>query len=96
MDKYLSHYSDEFRSGKQNLQSWEKDKRRVAAGKQWIKVAYSDLSILMVPGQKNLVVVDFQQDYESNNLSNRMRKRQYWKLEDGGWRIVFEGVPKLS
>jgi len=96
MDKYLSHYSDEFRSGKQDLQGWEKDKRRVAAGKQWIKVAYSDLSILMVPGQKNLVVVDFQQDYESNNLSNHMRKRQYWLLEDGAWKIVFEGVAKLS
>ena len=96
MDKYLSHYSDDFRSGKQDLQGWEKEKRRVAAGKQWIKVAYSDLSILMVPGQKNLVVVDFQQDYESNNLSNHMRKRQYWKLEDGSWKIVFEGAPKVS
>ncbi len=96
MDRYLSHYSDEFRNGNQDLQGWETDKRRVAKGKTWIKVGTSELSMLMVPGQKNLAVVDFQQDYESNNLSNHMHKRQYWKLEDGLWKIVFEGVPKLS
>lgn len=96
MDRYLSHYSDEFRNGSQGLQEWETDKRRVAQGKTWIKVGTSDLSMMMVPGQKNLAVVDFEQDYSSNNLSNHMRKRQYWKLEDGSWKIVFEGLPKLS
>lgn len=96
MDRYLSHYSDEFRNGSQDLQGWETDKRRVAKGKTWIKVGTSGLSMLMVPGQKDLAVVDFDQDYTSNNLSNHMRKRQYWKLEDGAWKIVFEGVPKLS
>lgn len=96
MDRYLSHYSDEFRSGTQDLQGWEKDKRRVSKGKTWIKVQVEGLSIMMVPGQKNLAVVDFQQNYESNNLTNRMHKRQYWKLEDGSWRIVFEGEPKAG
>lgn len=96
MDRYLSHYSDEFRNGDQDLQGWETDKRRVSKGKTWIKVGTSNLSMMMVPGQKNLAVVDFEQDYESNNLSNHMHKRQYWKLEDGAWKIVFEGVPKLS
>jgi murein L,D-transpeptidase YafK len=94
MDKYLSHYSDEFRSGDMDLQAWEKEKRRVSAGKQWIKVGCSDLSIMMVPGQANLAVIEFVQDYESNNLVNRMRKRQYWKREDGAWKILFEGAPK--
>jgi murein L,D-transpeptidase YafK len=96
MDRYLSHYSDEFRNGSQDLQGWETEKRRVAKGKTWIKVGTANISMLMVPGQKNLAVVDFQQDYESNNLSNHMRKRQYWKMEDGAWKIVFEGAPKLS
>ena len=96
VDRYLSHYSDEFRAGDQDLQSWETEKRRVAQGKTWIKVGCSHLSIMMVPGETNLAVVDFDQDYQSNNLSNQMRKRQYWRLENGTWKIVFEGTPKLS
>ncbi|HNY31376.1 MAG TPA: L,D-transpeptidase family protein [Fibrobacteria bacterium] len=91
MDRYLSHYSDDFRMGDQDLEGWEKDKRRVAAGKSWVKVAVSGVTMLMVPGEKDLAVVEFDQDYQSSNLSNQMRKRQYWRLEDGSWKIVHEG-----
>jgi hypothetical protein len=41
---------------------------------------------------RNLVVVTFEQDYRSSNLSNQMKKRQYWIKEDGRWKIVFEGA----
>jgi murein L,D-transpeptidase YafK len=94
MDKYLSHYSDEFRIGKIDLETWERDKRRVAAGKKWIKVTTNDISIFLVPGQTDLAVVDFDQDYKSSNLENHMRKRQYWQRESDGWKILFEGTPK--
>ena len=43
------------------------------------------------PNRDNLAVVQFEQDYASNNLNQQMRKRQYWKLEGGTWRIVHEG-----
>lgn len=92
MDRYLSHYSDEFRVGDQDLQGWERDKRRVASGKSWVKVATSDVSILMVPGEKDLALVEFQQDYRSSNLSNQMRKRQYWHFEEGAWKILYEAA----
>ena len=95
MDKYLSHYSDEFKIGKTDLGSWERDKRRVAANKEWVKVATNDLSIILVPGKADLAVVDFDQDYQSNNLSNRMHKRQYWQREADGWKIMYEGTPKI-
>lgn len=96
MDKYLSHYSDDFRTGSTDIVSWEKDKRRVSASKQWVKVSASDVSIFLVPGHDNLAVVDFDQDYQSSNLSNNMRKRQYWQREADGWRIIFEGTAKTS
>jgi hypothetical protein len=35
--------------------------------------------------------VTFNQDYASSNLSNQMRKRQYWIREGGTWRILHEG-----
>lgn len=95
MDKYLSHYSDEFRTGKTDLQTWERDKRRVASGKEWVKVSTTDLSIFLVPGSSDLAVVDFDQDYQSNNLTNQMRKRQYWHRESDGWKILYEGAPKI-
>jgi hypothetical protein len=37
------------------------------------------------------VAVSFEQDYRSSNLSNTMRKLQYWKKVNGRWRILYEG-----
>ena len=34
--------------------------------------------MFLYPGREDLAVVDFDQEYASNNLSNKMRKRQYW------------------
>jgi hypothetical protein len=39
-----------------------------------------------------LVVVNFEQDYDSSNLSNRMKKRQYWIKQDNRWKIIYEGA----
>ena len=36
----------------------------------------------------------FDQDYRSNNLSQRTRKRQYWVIEDGRWKIAYEAPVK--
>ena len=30
--------------------------------------------------------------YQSNNLNNQMKKRQYWIREEGTWKIIFEGA----
>lgn len=43
------------------------------------------------PGQPDMAEVTFEQDYKSNNLANRMLKRQYWKRENGVWKIIYEG-----
>jgi hypothetical protein len=39
-----------------------------------------------------MILVTFEQDYRSNNLSNRTHKRQYWSQEGGRWKIVHESV----
>jgi hypothetical protein len=44
------------------------------------------------PGKAGLVSVTFDQEYRSNNLSNTVRKRQYWLREGESWRIVYEGT----
>jgi len=93
MDAYLALYADDFRYAKGGKTEWVGDKRRVALGKTWIRVELSDVSILGVPGETDLVQMDFQQDYASNNLSNLSRKRIYWRRTDSGWKIAWEGAP---
>jgi murein L,D-transpeptidase YafK len=89
--RYLEHYAGGFRSGRQDLDDWSAHKRKVNAGKRWIQVALSDVSMFRYPRQGDFVVVTFRQDYRSNNLSNVTRKRQYWIKESGRWKILYEG-----
>lgn len=91
-DKYLRHYSRNFSAPGQNFLSWEGQKRQVNSSKSWVKVKLSKVSIFAYPGNENLMVVTFDQDYSSNNLKNQMKKRQYWKLENNEWKIVYEGA----
>ncbi|HEX4779493.1 MAG TPA: L,D-transpeptidase family protein [Usitatibacter sp.] len=90
--RYLSHYSRDFRSAQRDYAGWSAKKRQVTAGKTWIKVGVNDMSLFEYPGEENLVMVSFEQDYRSNNLSKRTFKRQFWAREDGHWRIVHEAV----
>ncbi len=88
---YLKHYSRSFNSDNTNFNAWSKQKQSVNAGKSWIKVSLSDVSLLTYPQQPGMVVVNFKQDYNSSNLSNRMKKRQYWIKQNNHWQIIYEG-----
>jgi len=89
-ERYLGYYTARFHSEDQNLAQWSEHKRKVNGAKSWIKVAMSKVAMLQDPREK-FVVVSFEQDYRSSNLSNVMRKRQYWIKNDGRWRILYEG-----
>jgi murein L,D-transpeptidase YafK len=91
-DAYLKHYAKDFASGSFKFDSWAAQKRLVNSGKTWIKVNLSDISMFAYPTQPGLVVVNFEQDYSSNNLNNSMKKRQYWIKRDNRWQIVYEGA----
>jgi murein L,D-transpeptidase YafK len=91
-DQYLQHYSRSFAAADTNLAEWSAQKRRVNASKEWIKVRLSDTSMFLYPGRDDLAVVSFLQDYSSSNLSNKMRKRQYWIREGDNWKILYEGA----
>jgi len=64
----------------------------VNAAKTWIRVTLAQVSMLRYPREADFVAVSFEQDYRSSNLSNTMRKLQYWKKVDGRWRILYEGA----
>ncbi len=91
-DRYLMHYAEGFRSNGKRFDGWKEHKRRVNAGKTWIKVRLENVSVFRDPGAKNLISVTFDQDYRSSNLSQRTRKRQFWTLEGGRWKIAYEAL----
>jgi len=91
-ERYLRNYARSFVADNSNLAQWSAQKRRVSLGKEWIKVRLSAVSVFLYPGRDDLAVVSFLQDYASNNLSNKMRKRQYWIQEGGSWKILYEGA----
>jgi len=91
-DAYLRHYAQSFSNGKMDYSAWSKQKRLVNSAKSWIKLGITNVSMLVYPEQPDMVVVDFEQDYSSNNLSSRMKKRQYWIKQDNSWKIIYEGA----
>ncbi|MFT5450410.1 MAG: hypothetical protein ACI9DC_005616, partial [Gammaproteobacteria bacterium] len=96
IERYGAHYSKGFHSEDHDRDAWLNHKRRINLAKQYIRVSLDDVSLFAYPGERDMVVVTFEQDYQSSNFSNRSRKRQYWQREaDGRWRIVFEGPVKV-
>ena len=91
-DRYARHYSSRFNADGQDYRAWVEHKRKVNAGKAWIKVGTANVSMFRNPGREEYVVVTFEQDYRSSNLSNQMKKRQYWIKEGGRWKIAYEGA----
>jgi murein L,D-transpeptidase YafK len=89
---YLKHYAPGFSSGSQDLAAWSRQKRHVNSATSRIAVSIKRTSIFLYPGRDDLAVVTFDQDYSSSNLSNRMKKRQYWINANGSWRILYEGA----
>jgi L,D-peptidoglycan transpeptidase YkuD (ErfK/YbiS/YcfS/YnhG family) len=86
-----THYASNFSTTKMGLAKWSKQKHKVNAGKTWIRLDLQKVSIFVYPGRDDLAVVTFDQNYASNNLVSKMRKRQYWIMEGGTWRILHEG-----
>lgn len=91
-DAYLKHYAPTFSNDSMNYAEWARQKQLVNSAKSWIKVSLSNISLFTYPEQPDLVVVNFEQDYSSNNLSNRMKKRQYWMKQNNTWKIIYEGA----
>ena len=90
--RYLKHYSRDFGSNSGNREQWARHKADARQAKRGIKVRIDKVSMLRYPGKDDMVVVTFQQNYRSSNLSKVIKKRQYWRREANQWKIFFEGT----
>ncbi|EEF26508.1 conserved hypothetical protein [Ricinus communis] len=92
-EDYLSKYSRDFFSEGKNLKTWSEEKRKVQQTPAKTAIQLSNLSVFRYPdGKQQMAVVSFDQDFKSERLKSHMRKRQYWILEDGQWKILYEGT----
>lgn len=92
-DRYLSHYSTDYKNGSWDYKRFASHKRRVNSGKKYVKVDVDQLSLFTYPDKPDLMVATFRQSYKSSNYKGDSMKRQYWVLEDDGWKIAYEGDP---
>jgi murein L,D-transpeptidase YafK len=92
-DEYLSHYSKKFFYSDGGLSQWSDYKRGIQASKPKVAIQINDVSMFGYPGfEQPVVVVNFEQDFKSPGLQNKMRKRQYWVNENNQWKIIYEGA----
>ncbi len=98
VQKYLSHYGEEFWSGRHNQRSWAQHKKRISKQKTFQKVTLSDLSLYYYPQLNeaeghsgNMVLARFTQKYRSNNYNGEISKRIYLAKKSGTWKILYEG-----
>lgn len=91
IDSFLQHYSKEFFSGGRDYEAWALNARVSYADASFINVELRNVSMFSYPGQE-MVVTTFEQSYESNNLRQSSKKRQYWKRDKfQQWKIIYEG-----
>jgi hypothetical protein len=55
------------------------------------RVEYSRLNIFNYPGEENLMLMQFEQSYRSNNLNVDSPKELYRRNTEANWHIVYEG-----
>ena len=91
-DEYLSHYSKNFFYSDGGFAKWADYKRSIQASKPKVSIKIEDVGIISYPNvDSSVVVVNFVQDFKSPTLQNKMRKRQYWQIENNQWKIIYEG-----
>lgn len=92
-ERYLDFYSQGFFTRTHDYARWADEKRRKQAGKTPAEITLSNISVFRYPSdQQDMAVVTFQQDYKAAHLDDRMKKRQYWVLENQRWKILYEGA----
>ena len=90
-DRYLSHYSTRFSSERMNFAQWSRSTRE-SMDRSRSQPEARNLAIFRNPGKEQMAVVTFEQDVRNKRRASVQKKRQYWIVEDGRWKIIYEGV----
>lgn len=86
-DRFLENYATSLTAT--DPSGWVKSKRRNILEKEWIRLQLQDVSLFLYPGGE-MAYTEFTQRYDSDKLTSLSRKRLYWRMENGQWRIALE------
>lgn len=96
-DRYTWHYSKtDFAAYGRDYKKWEGHKRWVNRNKKDISIEYRNLGIYRYPGEQDLVLMHYDQQFRSNSLNLETSKELYWKNQSNQWKIIYEGVRKFD
>ena len=93
-DQYINFYSRDAIYNKTMFEQWSLAKKNVFKKSKTIKISLGNISIYEYPSdldREQIRIVLFSQNYKSNLISNLSKKKQIWKIQDGEWRIIYEG-----
>ncbi|MEM1247293.1 MAG: SH3 domain-containing protein [Acidobacteriota bacterium] len=89
VEAYLAHYSPSFRpAGGKSLQEWQALRRQRLSAPASITIEITELEV--DKRTDTAAAASFFQRYESDQFSDRVRKRLELELEEGAWKIVRE------
>jgi len=92
-EEYINFYSPDARYNNSNYNKWTRLKQKVFKKSKNITITLNNISIYEYPSIKDqLRIVFFNQDYKSNLIFNKTKKKQIWKNKNGEWRIIYEGT----
>jgi len=92
-ERYSSHYSrTELDAFGRDFKAWDGHKRWVNRDKSWVQVQYDKLNVFNYPGEENLLLMQFEQTYRSNDLNVDAHKELYWRKYRDRWQIVQENI----
>ncbi len=97
LNRYLQHYSTrELQAEGRNFRQFAGHKKWVNRDRKQVQVEFSNLAIYAYPDEPGLVLMQYDQQYRSNNLNVDSAKELYWKRQDNGWKIVYEGIRNFN
>lgn len=96
LERLLRHYAEDYWDERGDRGAFAAHKRRVNATKRMIQVRLDQLSLYAYPGEADLFVARFRQDYQSDNYRSEDVKEQLWRRRGERWEIVAEGGDALK
>jgi murein L,D-transpeptidase YafK len=94
---YLSLYAPDFRDNGMNRMQLATTARSTLSDGLRATAKLSNIDLFRYPGEKDLVMAEFDLDYPDAGVATRTHHQQFWrKGPDGQWKIIREdGAPEL-
>ncbi|MFC2158539.1 murein L,D-transpeptidase family protein [Acidobacteriota bacterium] len=93
LDGFIGTYSKNFRLNSMNYQSYRAHKRRLFRLYDWINVKLDDIQIFQY---QRYILINFLQDYSTNNFSDLGVKQLFLTKENNQYKIIKERWTELS